>query len=258
MAFFDDIAISYDQTFSCSSIGSELRRLSWEMIEQEIIGHGLNILEINCGTGEDALYFAAQGHIVTATDASSKMIQVANDKCQLSNPKFVVSSFNDLQLNFKEESFDVIFSNFGGLNCANSADLAKTFSEVSSLLKPGGQFIAVVMGSACIWEMAYYLLKRDKRAFRRTNKNGAKTVLGSQIFTTYYYSPAQIKKLSKKFFQSTRQSPLGFIMPPTYVEHYFAKRRGILSFLAKLERSITSFSILSNFADHYMIVLKKL
>ncbi len=258
MAFFDDIAISYDQTFSYSNIGSQLRSLGWKMFEKEIAGNGLHILEINCGTGVDALYFASQGHMVTATDASPKMIRVASGKCYLSNPKFVVSSFDDLQLNFRDELFDVIFSNFGGLNCASSDDLEKIFADASSLLKPGGQFIAVVMGSACAWEMAYYLLKRDKRAFRRARKSGAKTVLGSQTFTTYYHSPNQLKRLSEKFFQSTRLAPLGLILPPTYVEHYFAKRPRTLRLLSKLERKITSFSILSNFADHYMIVLKKI
>ena len=38
---------------------------------------GLHILELACGTGEDALWFARRGCAVTATDASSAMLGVA-------------------------------------------------------------------------------------------------------------------------------------------------------------------------------------
>jgi ubiquinone/menaquinone biosynthesis C-methylase UbiE len=38
------------------------------------------ILEVNCGTGEDALWLSAQNYEVTATDISEAMIGVAKAK----------------------------------------------------------------------------------------------------------------------------------------------------------------------------------
>src|SRR4051812_48433320 len=39
-----------------------------------------HLLELNCGTGEDALYFAAKGHTIHATDLSAAMQQVLKEK----------------------------------------------------------------------------------------------------------------------------------------------------------------------------------
>src|SRR4051794_20057598 len=39
-----------------------------------------HLLELNCGTGEDALYFAAKGHTIHATDLSAGLQQVLKEK----------------------------------------------------------------------------------------------------------------------------------------------------------------------------------
>ena len=45
----------------------------WDYLEKTFLDNNkLNILELNCGTGEDALWFAKQGHKVLATDLSEK------------------------------------------------------------------------------------------------------------------------------------------------------------------------------------------
>ena len=46
---------------------------------------GSSILELNAGTGIDAVHFASLGHRVHATDLSSGMIKQIRDKMQLLN-----------------------------------------------------------------------------------------------------------------------------------------------------------------------------
>src|SRR5262249_44012428 len=46
-------------------------------------GAGDSILELNCGTGEDALHLARRGARVLATDISATMVQVAREKIAL-------------------------------------------------------------------------------------------------------------------------------------------------------------------------------
>src|ERR1700741_5358060 len=40
---------------------------------ERFLPQGSNILELNAGTGEDALYFATKGHYVHATDIAAEM-----------------------------------------------------------------------------------------------------------------------------------------------------------------------------------------
>lgn len=259
-AAFDAAAGAYDALFSHSQIGSRLRRITWGLFDRYIGNAKLKILEINCGTGEDACHLASQGHHVVATDVSAEMIKVAAAKNVNSshNPEFFVSDFLQLHNKFPRHSFHVVFSNFGGLNCADERESREVFHNINTVLKPGGKLICVIMGTACIWERVYYLLKGDRaKAFRRKRKEGVETVIGDSSFKTYYYTPAYIRTIMPEGLNFIKQHPVGFFVPPTYLEHYFRRHTGQLDVLHKLERSIKNTSALADMADHYMIVFEK-
>ena len=100
----------------------------WAYLEKVIFQkNNLNILELNCGTGEDAIWFAKKGHKVWATDVSEKMIEeVKNKAFQESLSNEIYSQVIDIQLvteNFKTQKFDLVFSNFGGFNCLNEVEI---------------------------------------------------------------------------------------------------------------------------------------
>ena len=75
-------------------------------------------------------------------------------------------------------------------------------------------------------------------------------------FKTYYYSPEYFKELFGDDYECVITKPIGLFVPPSYLEPYFVNRRYALGLLKFLDR-IVSFSFLSNFADHYMIIFKK-
>ena len=124
---FDTIAEEYDTSFTHSIIGRAQREIVWSYLEKTLPkNNNLNILELNCGTGEDALWFAKKGHKVLATDISEKMLEIAKQK--IANAGFG-SSVQTLQIDIKDiadvqikEKFDLIFSNFGGINCLTFND----------------------------------------------------------------------------------------------------------------------------------------
>ncbi len=255
---FDVIAERYDADFSYSEIGSRLRALVWQYTDKYLSGKQLNILEINCGTGEDAIHFAEKGHTVTATDVSAGMIKIAQSKSQGTNPGFRQLSYDEIKQAFPENSFDVVFSDFGGLNCADETMLKNTLASLHCVLKPGGMCIAVIMGTACIWERLYFISKLQfGDAFRRNRKRGADTVFENKNFKTWYYSPASIRKYTKGLFNCIELKPVGLFIPPTYMEGHFSKHINRLNKLAKLERRFAERTMFANYADHYMIVLKK-
>src|SRR5689334_2190801 len=98
---FDTLAADYDHSFSQSLTGSSQRIQSRKWLSAFLEGKTeLNILEINCGTGDDALWLASMGHKVVATDLSGAMIEEAKRKQVLySSPlpvNFMQCDFNDL------------------------------------------------------------------------------------------------------------------------------------------------------------------
>ncbi|MEO5570400.1 MAG: class I SAM-dependent methyltransferase [Bacteroidia bacterium] len=253
---FDSAALSYDTDFTFSNMGILQRKRVYYFLEKILSKESkrLEILEINCGTGEDARWFAEKGHSVIATDASEKMIDMATHKKQ---ELFEVCSYDKLIKKYSNKKFDLIFSNFGGLNCINEVQLKKLSADLFSLLKPGGKFVAVLMGKKCLWEQIYFILKLNfKKAFRRLSSTGVDAVIGDQIQKTFYYSPAEFANLYAKEFKTIMKKPVGFVLPPSYLESFFKNKTWLLQLL-NLKEKVFPFSFLSNFADHYFIVLQR-
>ena len=115
---------------------------------------GSSMLELNCGTGEDAIFFAERGHTVHATDLSEGMLQHSEKKIQERKLSGAISlevcSFTKLDTMKNRGPFDFIYSNFGGLNCTSDLDIV--IQSLSSLLKPKGVVTFVILPKFTLWE----------------------------------------------------------------------------------------------------------
>ena len=77
---FDRMAAGYDSLFTFSAIGMSQREVVWKRA-LAVFATGSHILELNCGTEQDALFLAKAGMSVTACDASLGMIEQATTCC---------------------------------------------------------------------------------------------------------------------------------------------------------------------------------
>ncbi|MEL7222689.1 MAG: methyltransferase domain-containing protein, partial [Bacteroidota bacterium] len=78
---FDAVADQYDQEFTHTDVGLLQRQLVYQQVEQLLSTYEISrVLELNCGTGEDAVWLAKKGLNVHATDISPKMVAVAQKK----------------------------------------------------------------------------------------------------------------------------------------------------------------------------------
>lgn len=76
---FDAAAAGYDEAFTFTHLGRWYRTAARKWLEAAF-RPGSHILELGCGTGEDALWLAGRGIRVTALDASPAMLEVARAK----------------------------------------------------------------------------------------------------------------------------------------------------------------------------------
>ena len=255
-ASFDKAASNYDDTFTNTSIGKLQRNFVYIQLSKQLPAVK-TILEINCGTGEDAIWFAKKNFNITATDISSKMIEMAKKKEGFSNLNFVTVAINSIATTFENKKFDLIYSNFGGLNCLSKAELEKFFQNTTSILSEKGKIILVIMPKDTLWEQVYFLAKAQfSMAFRRKKENIFANVEGENV-PTYYYNPKDIVNLAQYNFDLVALKPIGFFIPPSYLEPFFKNKKGVLQFLNRLENRTKNWSFLSKHADHYIITLQK-
>ena len=217
-----------------------------------------HILELNCGTGIDTVFFAEQGFHVTATDIAPGMLEQLDKKRKSLHLEDRIDiqqcSFNNLQ-DLKEKKFDHVFSNFGGLNCTENLD--KVIQDIKQLLYPGGTATLVVMPPICLWELALALKGNFKTAFRRFKKNGAVSHLEGINFTTWYYTPKYIARSFGKDFSVKEIKGLGIIVPPPYLYHVAINHPKLFKILTKVESKIGSLKPFRSFGDHYLISVQK-
>jgi ubiquinone/menaquinone biosynthesis C-methylase UbiE len=257
------MAADYDSSFTNTAVGKLQRTQVWKQIEKMLRkADSFDILELNCGTGEDAIHFASMGHKVIATDISEHMIAVATGKAHKEQPSqapvFMTCSFNDVAKLFHDKKFDLIFSNFGGLNCISSADIEKLNSDTHTLLKPRGRCVMVIMGTQCCWERFYFFLKGNrKQAHRRQNNTSVMAATGSETTETWYHAPVLMKRIFRKNFNLLFTRPIGLFVPPSYLNPYFQKHTILLGLLRLLDKLFGGIALFSNFADHYIIAFQK-
>jgi len=253
---FDIHAKNYDTVFTNSQIGKAQRDRVYHFLDRFVFTEKkLNILELNCGTGEDANYLTQLGHQVLATDISSEMIAVAKNKFpdinfkQLDISKITSETFS--------EKFDLIFSNFGGLNCLSKSQLKSFISVSETFLKPSGKLVLVIMPKKCWWERFYFSIKGDfKKAKRRnTQQSVLVNVEGNQI-PTWYYNPKELVSLTKRNYILNSINPIGIAIPPSYLESFFSNKKGLLKMYILAEKLFAN-RFWAKYADHYLIVFQE-
>jgi ubiquinone/menaquinone biosynthesis C-methylase UbiE len=259
---FDHIAPTYDAAFTNSIIGQLQRKRVWTYIESVMPQlKGFEMLELNCGTGEDAVLFGERGFNIVATDISAEMLKVTQKKAeQFSMQHRISSHYLDLE-SFNEtlfdKKFDLVFSNFGGLNCINPESFKKLLDSLPYILKPGGRFIGVIMPRFCAWETIFFLLRLQfKKAFRRFTAKEVVTDLQGITMKTWYYNPSQIREWSREKFKLVSTKPVGIALPPSYLEKFFSLKKRWLLRLNTIEKRISQTSLLSGMSDHFVIDLQ--
>lgn len=106
-----------------------------------------SVLELGCGAGDDAAYFASMGHDVIALDVSAPLIDLAAERfADLANIDFRRADIAR-PLEVGDSSCDVVFSRLS-LHYFDDQTLARIFGEVHWVLRSGGHFQFVCKSTA--------------------------------------------------------------------------------------------------------------
>lgn len=219
-----------------------------------------NILELNSGTGDDAIFFAGQSHRVHATDISHGMQRELKRKVaeQGLHRKitYELCSYTELDLLQNKGPFDHIFSNFAGLNCTN--DLGKVLGSFTGLLKPGSRVTLVILPGFCLWEFLLIFKGKFQIALRRLfSDNGRKAHIEGTYFKCWYYHPSFVVNRLKDRFDVLSIEGLCTIVPPSYLDGLVEKYPKTYKILKDKENKLKNRWPWKYIGDYYIISLQK-
>ncbi len=262
-AAFDAIADRYDDMFSAAAnpLIAMMRARVMRAVDR-YFPEPATLLEIGCGTGEDALALLERGHSVVACDPAPSMIATARAKVAAARGpgapiEFVHGTVETIADSWSSRgrAVDGIFSNFAPLNCELSLAPLRLLLERS--LRRGGRFIAVVLPQICPLEVALFLARAEPRAALRRFRRDATADVEGQRFAMKYYGAADFDRALGAGFQRVETRSLGLFLPPLGFGNAFARVPGLLAALGAVEDRVSGLPGLRRMGDHVLLVYER-
>lgn len=241
---FDKLAARYDAVWTKSLVGRCQRDAVWSWLDP-FIEPGDEILDLGCGTGEDAVHLQNLGARVFAVDASAQMVRIARSRGVDARQLRIES------LDLLSGSFDGAISNFGALNCVRG--LKTVAPSLARLIRRHGLLALCLMGRSCAWELAHFLRRADFRtAFRRWRRTGTPSSIGVHVT---YPSIRAVTEAFRPTFRLVRWTGIGLCVPPSYISELSVKA---VTHLSRLDRHIAHWRFFRALADHRLLLFKRL
>ena len=252
-AAFDAVAGSYDLLFTETAVGRAQRKQVWASL-LAAFPPGSRILELNCGTGEDARFLSRQGRSVVACDASAAMLEVARNHAEegsRTKVQYLDVANEDLIALAGAAPFHGAFSNFSGLNCV--ADLAQVARDLARLVMAGGRVLLCLWGRVCVFEVLWYLAHGQPRKAARRLSGKATAHLGGKTIPVFYPTAHEVRRRFSPWFRLHSQRAIGAFVPPSYVEESIRNRPKLLECLERLDSLCTAWPVVRNAGDHMLL-----
>jgi len=251
---FSKISKHYEDLDKTSDLINWMRSRIRKNLEKKLLP-GEKILEINAGSGIDAVYFASLGYDVLATDIADGMLSFIDKKSKQKEIRnflrYKKVDNNNLKALYPER-FHHIFSNFGGLNCSSPDELENIFKQFPDLLYSGGTLTLVIMPKICPWEWLRFFKNKDL-AFRRLSKKPVLANIEGVKVRTYYYNVKDVKKLLANDFKDFSVENISFF-GPTGNRYFFKQKHPVLfKILTSLDKPTSKIPFLQGIGDYFVI-----
>ena len=226
---------------------------------------GQRILELGCGTGEEAIALGRQGVCVWATDVSSQMVRITSEKAAaaglpqgLHARQLAAGQIGVLVDELGEGAFDGAYASFGVLN--GEPDLHLVGRALTRLIRPGGLLVTSVMNRFYPVEVAWYLAHvRPSQAVRRwrgVTMAHVSPELSVRV-PTWYYTPRTFARAFPAFRQVHCRA-LTLLLPPPFAAHVWHRFPGLTRRLALWEERLAGRWPFAALGDHFLVVLERM
>jgi SAM-dependent methyltransferase len=256
---FDAVAPRYDRDVGANRVFEWMRTHARAAVTTRV-PPGARLLDLGCGAGIDAVWFANRGYQVTAIDASVRMVQETLQRAQAAG---VSDRLRATHLSIERVAslppgrFGVIHAGLGPFNCVDLC--AAVVGDLTARLDDNGLLVTTTMGRICPWEWLQYGPRgRFQRAFARLRKPGAWVPVADDRVWTRYYRPGELARLfAPAGLVTIERRGLGLLTSPRSGSVQGGWRRRRREMLLAVEDRVGTWPVLREAGDHFLLVLQK-
>ena len=216
---------------------------------------GGRLLEINAGTGQDAVALVERGFAVHATDFAPGMVAAIREKIAHHDlgQRLTVEALSFTELDHVTGApYDGLYSNSGGLNCI--ADLTAVTRHLPAVLRPGAHVTCTIMPRVCPWELA--VIPKDYHVgTRRLRPGGILAHVEGVRFMTYYYSVAAARRAFGPRFRQVRLEGLSVFTPTADNKTFAVNHPRFYANLVRLDDALSVRRPFNGWGDFYILTM---
>jgi SAM-dependent methyltransferase len=260
---FDAVAARYDADFTERAIGRRKRAIVHRYLFP-LLHADMDLLELNCGTGEDCCAVAGSVRSVVATDIASEMIAQTRRKAERRGVAIETGcmAIEELwsesppallrEVDGSPRRFDMIVSNFDGINCLS--DPSRLPAGIARHLRKDGDLLLVFMPPLCLLDAIAARIKGEGNPRR----SGGEVHIGEGIsMRTYFHDPRTVAALfSREGFELVAMRAVGLTTPPTRFRDFYERHPRLFRLLEPVENLLSRFPPFNRLGDHVLLHLK--
>src|SRR5437667_3055221 len=258
---YDEFATRYDGLLTENRINAYMRR---EMTRTLLstFEPGSRLVELGCGTGDEAIALARSGCTVIALDPSAHMVKIASNKvheARLENAiKFQVSTAAHAAGRLAEagiaKRFDGAYASF---SLSYEPDLRDVSSGLATLVVAGGKFVMAHMNRLCAVELIAAVLSGHPHIAGR--RIGDRTVhkVGDFMTPIFPRSTSEILRAFHPHFTLETVRALPAILPPHYANRVLMACPLALELLREVDPFVGSLPVIRQMGDQNVLRLRR-
>ncbi len=258
-AYWNLVADDYDRIFPDTIVGKVQRDAVWYELDRHF-EHGMRILELNCGTGIDAVHLAKRGVRVLACDLSPRMIDHARERAHTAGLDALIDlrvlNTEKMDTLTADEPFDGALSNFSGLNCVR--DIAQVADNLARLLKPGAKVLLCMVGRFSAWESVWHLAHGKPVLALRSFRRKPTSIPGRAAGLVHYPSVSDMRRMFAPKFRLRDWKGIGVAVPPSCLDPVARTVPTLVGGLATIDCHLSRLPILRSMGDCVLLQFDRL
>lgn len=146
-----------------------------------------SVLDLGCGLGRHAVYFAKQGFQVAAVDLSKDAVEITKQKGTDNGVELLCMVADMTQIPFDDNSFDRVFS-YHVISHQDTPGVQRVVDEITRVLKPGGKvFLTMCSKAHCAF---------SQESYPRLDENTVLKTEGAEVDVPHFFADKEaLRKL---------------------------------------------------------------